>query len=168
MLSTIGHNAKRHRHILVLAAIVLLVVIIARSKLWSRITVGSHGCQSLDPKVWGPKLWFVLHSMSFAYPEKAKQRDMENMRTFLNSLPHVLPCMSCRKNLKKHLDDNPPTDKHLQTRRACVLYIASLHDQVTTMIAKREAGTTRLADEMMFRRPRRTFEELSRQYCQGQ
>ena len=60
-----------------------------------------------DPtNYWGPQLWFTLHNSSRHYPIHASPLYAERMKQFINALPIIIPCESCRDHangfIKKH------------------------------------------------------------------
>ena len=61
--------------------------------------------------IWGPAAWSFLHTSSFAYgkdPEKATVDEQEKATAFLDSLPYMLPCSTCRKHYLEHIKKHPP------------------------------------------------------------
>ena len=84
----------------------------------------------MDPKIWGPHLWFFLHSMSFTYAKNRKKPTPEEkiqMYTFLESLRHVLPCEICKINYSTYLLENPPK---LDSRKELFEWLVDLHNCV--------------------------------------
>jgi len=84
----------------------------------------------MDPKIWGPHLWFFLHSMSFTYAKNRKRATTEEkiqMYTFLESLRFVLPCDVCKKNYSNYLLDYPP---RLDSRKELFEWLVDLHNCV--------------------------------------
>ena len=57
----------------------------------------------MDNKIWGPKLWHKLHTISFNYPNKPTEKDKENMYFYFSNLKNILPCDYCKVNYKKKL-----------------------------------------------------------------
>ena len=55
----------------------------------------------MDPNIWGPRLWFSIHSMSFTYPFYPTDKDKEIYKNYYKLLEHTLPCGLCRNNYKK-------------------------------------------------------------------
>ena len=55
--------------------------------------------KAIDPKIWGPSGWHILHRISFAV------RSAEEAANFYKSLQLLLPCPNCRNNLKTHFDN---------------------------------------------------------------
>lgn len=89
----------------------------------------------MDPNIWGPHLWFFLHSMSFAYAKnknKPTLAEKYHMYQFLESLKYVLPC-SCKDNYAKHFDSCPPT---LNTRKELFEWLVDLHNKVNKQTNK--------------------------------
>ena len=91
--------------------------------------------------VWGPQLWFVLHTMSFNYPVSPTRETMNNYRDMLLSLRHTLPCKYCRDNLAKNLRELPPTNERMSSRDSFSRYIYDLHEHVNTMLGKKSGLT---------------------------
>ena len=50
----------------------------------------------MDPVVWGPPLWALLHSASLSRTKHAA----EEIEKVLDAMEHVLPCVYCRESLK--------------------------------------------------------------------
>jgi hypothetical protein len=53
--------------------------------------------KSINPEVWGPSVWKLIHRMSFAI------KSLKDFAIFIKSLETILPCNKCRINLSKHL-----------------------------------------------------------------
>ena len=95
-----------------------------------------NSSNGMNPKIWGPALWFVLHIISFNYPVNPSKNDKKNYFIFLKSLENILPCKSCRDNLKDHLKnidmnifDNRDTFSH---------FIYDLHNLVNHTLNKQK------------------------------
>ena len=46
---------------------------------------------SLNPKVWGPHYWFVLHTIALTYPLKPNETVKKKYYDFIQNLPIFLP-----------------------------------------------------------------------------
>ena len=55
----------------------------------------------LDPKFWGPHIWYTIHSIAMNYPDKPTNTDKTNMFSFIISLSYVLPCEGCLSHFKE-------------------------------------------------------------------
>ncbi len=82
------------------------------------------------PEVWGSYAWRFLHCVTIEYPTNPTRDDMENFRTFFDSLKYVLPCEKCRKNFAKHMKKYPLTDEVLSTKKNLIRWCIDLHNVV--------------------------------------
>lgn len=55
----------------------------------------------IDPKLWGPYGWKILHRLSFHFSS------IEEAKTFYMSLQYILPCPKCRIAYNTHLKSIP-------------------------------------------------------------
>ena len=69
----------------------------------------------MDPKIWGPFMWFILHIITFNYPENPTPFDKQSYRDFFNNIKHVIPCEQCRKHYTKNIQEHPITP-HLDNK----------------------------------------------------
>lgn len=51
--------------------------------------------EGISPKIWGPHMWEVLHTISFNYPENPTSLDKEIHKNFYILVGKILPCDSC-------------------------------------------------------------------------
>lgn len=90
----------------------------------------------MNQNIWGPHLWFSLHSISFTYPLKPKDSDKTNYKAFFTELQHVIPCSICKKNYIRHLKEFP-VNEHLNNRKDIVYWVIDLHNMVNSETGKR-------------------------------
>jgi hypothetical protein len=90
----------------------------------------------MNQNIWGPNLWFSLHTMSFTYPLKPSQQDMQHYKSFFEALQYTIPCSVCRKNYKRHLQESP-IDKHLESRKSLVFWLIDIHNMVNGETGKK-------------------------------
>ena len=90
----------------------------------------------MDPNIWGPKFWFSLHSVSFTYPFSPDTKDKERYKTFFGLLEHLLPCVLCRNNYSKNIQ-NYPIDGHLDSRKSLAYWVMDIHNMVNSEIGKK-------------------------------
>ena len=91
--------------------------------------------------VWGPALWFFLHTMSFNYPVNPTEEQKQQYRNFILSLQNVLPCKYCRINLEKNLKVLPLTMNEMSNRHTFSKYIYDLHEHINKMLNKKSKLT---------------------------
>lgn len=90
----------------------------------------------MNQNIWGPHLWFSLHSISFNYPLKPSIEDKKNYKNFFLSLQEVIPCSVCKKNYKRHLNEHPLQD-YLDSRKSLVYWVIDMHNMVNAEIGKK-------------------------------
>lgn len=83
----------------------------------------------MDPNIWGPRLWFSIHSMSFTYPFYPTDKDKEIYKNFYKLLEYTLPCGLCRENYKKHIEMFP-IEPHLENRKKLAHWCIDMHNMV--------------------------------------
>ena len=90
----------------------------------------------MDPTVWGPKLWFVIHTMALNFPDNPTYDDKRNYETFFNSLKFVIPCDKCRVHYTERINKNPIIN-HLENSDSLFRYTIELHNDVNKSLGKR-------------------------------
>lgn len=88
----------------------------------------------MQPAVWGPPLWFFLHTMSFNYPAEPTLEQKVQYLTFFKTLGYVLPCKHCRDAYQaytKNLDLNAFKDRMALTR-----WVYNLHNAINAKLGK--------------------------------
>lgn len=91
----------------------------------------------MNPTIWGPHMWFVLHSMTLGYPNQPTDQDKTTIKNFFINLQNNLPCQSCQENYKKHLAKHPLTDNILNSQKQLVNWLIAVHNSVNVMTGKR-------------------------------
>lgn len=90
----------------------------------------------MNQNIWGPHLWFSLHTISFTYPLKPTTIDIENYKKFFETLQNVIPCSVCKKNYIRHLKEYP-INGHLNSRKELVYWVIDLHNMVNAETGKK-------------------------------
>jgi hypothetical protein len=90
----------------------------------------------MNQNIWGPHLWFSLHTISFTYPLKPTKSDMNDYKIFYESLQNVIPCNICKKNYIRHLKEHP-IDPHLNNRKDLVYWVIDMHNMVNAETGKK-------------------------------
>jgi len=67
------------------------------------------GKNNIDPTLWGPHFWKVIHLTSFGYPTNPAQSDIDAYKNFYMSLGGVLPCDTCSNSCLEFMKD---AEKH--------------------------------------------------------
>ena len=89
----------------------------------------------MEPKIWGPSFWFVIHTIAFYYPEKPSFNEKRHMYEFFQNLQHIIPCNVCRQHYTKHFNDHP-ISPYLDNKSNLVAWTVELHNRVNQTIGK--------------------------------
>lgn len=88
-----------------------------------------------NPGVFGPHFWFVLHSVSFFYPEYPDSSDMRRHKEFYESFVYMIPCDECKKHYRVLLT-RYPIDGHLESRNLLSRWVVFIHNSVNKRLGK--------------------------------
>jgi hypothetical protein len=94
----------------------------------------------MEPKIWGPFMWFILHIISFNYPDTPSPFDKDAYRDFFNALKNVIPCDQCKKHYTRHLQDYPITP-HLDSKKSLIEWMIQIHNLVNVSLNKKQFTT---------------------------
>ena len=89
----------------------------------------------MNPEIWGPQLWSVLHSITFNYPIEPSIEEINRYRAFLHSLKNVIPCDTCSFELIDYINSYPP---RLGSKQDFINWMIELHNHVNRKLDKRE------------------------------
>jgi hypothetical protein len=89
----------------------------------------------MDPKVWGPHLWFTMHTISFNYPKNPTNQDKQNNYNFFYNLIHIIPCSDCRKHYQDFFNKQPILN-YLDNRDKLIEWVMDAHNNVNKMTNK--------------------------------
>ena len=90
----------------------------------------------MNPEIWGPHAWVLLHTISMNYPNHPTQQDKQHFRTFFTSLQHCLPCDACSNHYRENLQRYPLTDEVMSSRTNLVFWLIKIHNTVNVMNGK--------------------------------
>ena len=90
----------------------------------------------MNQNIWGPHLWFSLHTISFNYPIEPNNDDKKEYKNFFINLKNVIPCSVCKKNYIRHLKEHP-IDDYLNSRKQFVYWVIDMHNMVNGEIGKK-------------------------------
>ena len=84
---------------------------------------------TLDPKIWGPHYWFVLHAIALSYPKTPNDVTKKEVLRFYQNLPLFLPIEEIANNFSKFLDKYPVTP-YLESRQSLVRWTHFIHNKI--------------------------------------
>lgn len=88
---------------------------------------------SLDPKIWGPHYWFVLHTIALTYPETPNDVIKKKFYDFYQNLPLFLPVEEIGNNFSKFLDKYP-VSPYLESRQSLIRWTHFIHNKINTAL----------------------------------
>lgn len=91
----------------------------------------------MDPKIWGPHQWFMMHTISFTYPEEPSPHDKRVYHDYYASLKDVLPCEACKRHYNTYFLQHP-IGPHLDRRKDLIQWVVNIHNFVNKNLGKRE------------------------------
>ena len=84
----------------------------------------------MDTRFWGPCGWNLLHNLAYAYPNHPNQTLKDDYLIFLETLPHILPCIYCRRSLTQYYKELPITSEILANKKKLCYWIYQIHNKV--------------------------------------
>jgi|TARA_Y100000389_G_C17158166_1_gene363004 hypothetical protein len=90
----------------------------------------------MDPTIWGPKLWFVIHTVTFNYSTNPTNIDKKVHFDFFMNLRFTIPCELCRNHYTQHLQKHPLLP-NLSNKDFLVKWGIDLHNEVNKSLNKR-------------------------------
>ena len=92
---------------------------------------------ALDPTVWGPHYWFVLHTIAITYPEHPNDVVKKKYYDFLHNMPLFLPVKEIGNGFSKMLDKYPVTP-YLDSQASFVKWVHFIHNKYNIALDKPE------------------------------
>ena len=84
---------------------------------------------ALDPKIWGPHYWFVLHTIALNYPLHPNETSKKKYYDFIQNLPIFLPISNMGNSFSMLLDKYPVTP-YLDSRESFIKWMYYIHNRV--------------------------------------
>tara|TARA_Y100001935_G_scaffold75289_1_gene62830 strand:+ start:796 stop:1227 length:432 start_codon:yes stop_codon:yes gene_type:complete len=91
----------------------------------------------LNPKVWGPHYWFVLHTIANTYPLAPNDVTKKKYYDFIQNLPLLLPIEEIGNSFAKYLDKFPVTP-YLDSRPSFIKWMHFIHNKINVSIGEPE------------------------------
>ena len=86
----------------------------------------------MNPTIWGPPFWFVLHTIAIAYPENPTFIERRNHYDFFRNLQSVVPCTECRRNYCAHFKKYP-IETFLDNKYSLLQWTIIMHNLVNKL-----------------------------------
>lgn len=92
---------------------------------------------ALNPEVWGPHYWFVLHTIALTYPDHPNDVTKKKYYDFLQNVPLFLPIKEIGNGFSKMLDKYPVTP-YLDSRESFIKWVHFIHNKINVALEKPE------------------------------
>jgi len=90
---------------------------------------------SLDPNIWGPHFWFVLHTLAISYPHHPNAVTKKKYYELIQNLPLFMPTESIGNNFTQLLDEYPIT-AYLDSRESVIRWMHFIHNKINEKLEK--------------------------------
>ena len=90
---------------------------------------------NLDPKIWGPKFWFFLHTISLTYPNYPNAITKKKYYEFIQNLPMFLPVEEISSKFSKLLDKYP-IQPYLDNKESFIKWVWFIHNKINEQLEK--------------------------------
>jgi hypothetical protein len=90
----------------------------------------------MTPDVWGPPLWYILHTKTFEYSKYPTETDKKNAIEYFKNVDTLLPCVICKQHYNNYLLKRP-IEYNVSTRNDLVMWLADLHNEINAQNGKK-------------------------------
>ena len=92
---------------------------------------------ALNPEVWGPFYWFVLHTIALTYPANPNEVIKKKYYDFIQNLPLFIPVSTIGNQFSVLLDKYPVTP-YLDSQQSFVKWMHFIHNKINVQLDKPE------------------------------
>jgi len=92
---------------------------------------------ALEPNIWGPLFWFVLHTIALTYPYNPNEVMRKKYYDFIQNIPLFLPVEEIGNTFSQYLDKYPVTP-YLDSRTSFVKWMHFIHNKINVSLGKKE------------------------------
>jgi len=89
----------------------------------------------LDPKVWGPHMWFFINTIAMTYPNRPNAITKKKYYDFMQNLPMFIPIEHMSGEFSKLLDEYP-IQPYLDTKESFIRWIWFIHNKINEKLEK--------------------------------
>lgn len=92
---------------------------------------------ALEPTVWGPFYWFVLHTIALTYPTNPNETLKKKYYDFIHNIPLFLPVSTIGNQFSVLLDKYPVTP-YLDSQPSFVKWMHFIHNKINVSLGRPE------------------------------
>ena len=85
--------------------------------------------------VWGPHMWFFLHTISMCYPIRPNAVTKKKYYEFVQNIPLFIPVEKQSSDFSKLLDEYP-VSSYLDNRESFVRWVWFIHNKINEKLEK--------------------------------
>ena len=100
----------------------------------------------LDPTIWGPHYWFVLHTIALCYPLTPNAVTKKKYYDFIQNLPLMIPVERMGNRFSEMLDKYPVTP-YLDSRESFMKWMHFIHNKYNLLEGKKELSMYEAIDK---------------------
>jgi hypothetical protein len=117
----------------------------------------------MDPAVWGPHYWGMLHTVAVSYPDHPDAIQRKVCYRFVNNLPSLMPPGESSSSFSRLLKEYPVAP-YLDRKEDFVRWTNMIHNKVNKHLGRRETSLEQMMSEHMNRYASRPL-FVSREKC---
>jgi len=130
------------KYICLIVIIVIIVIIVVSHRYilaicWYFVIFISFIIMALEPNIWGPHYWFVLHTIALTYPHTPNEVMRKKYYDLVQNLPLFLPVEEIGNTFSQYLDKYPVTP-YLESRTSFVKWMHFIHNKINVSLGKKE------------------------------
>lgn len=92
---------------------------------------------NLNPKVWGPPMWFFLNTIAMNYPHHPNAVTKKKYYEFIQNLPLFIPVEYMSGEFSK-LIDQYPIQPYLDNKESFIRWVWFIHNKINQKLEKPE------------------------------
>lgn len=89
----------------------------------------------IQPSEWGSSYWKMLHFSAAGYPINPNASVQNTMKTFIQSIPVLLPCQNCKDHAFEYVKSSN-LDKIVSSRMELFTFFFDFHNAVNKRLNK--------------------------------
>lgn len=93
--------------------------------------------EKINPDVWGPHLWFFLHTVAYGYPKYPNAVTKRKYYDLIQNFPIFIPNPEIG-NKFSHLLDSYPVTPYLDNRESFMRWVNFVHNKINHLLGKEE------------------------------
>lgn len=90
---------------------------------------------AFDSKIWGPHMWFFLHTSAMCYPIRPSEVTKKKFYDFFQNLHLFIPVESMGSYFSKLIDEYP-ISPYLDNRESLIRWVWFIHNKINEKLEK--------------------------------